>query len=93
MALSNPSAAEKTEILFGQLGGTAIKGYKINRSINNSTTWSTIVSNTNSTTTTYSDTGLSSNTIYRYRLFAINSVGPSLRSNIAYAAIGNATKP
>jgi hypothetical protein len=65
-------------------GGSSIIGYKINRSINNSTTWDTIVANTGNTTT-YNDTGLSPNTNYRYHVFAINSIGTSLRSNTASA--------
>src|SRR5207245_8101050 len=40
-------------------GGSAIGGYKIERSQDNGTTWSLIVSNTASTSTIYSDTVLS----------------------------------
>ncbi|TLX82813.1 MAG: fibronectin type III domain-containing protein [Thaumarchaeota archaeon] len=49
------------------------------------TTWSIIVSNTGSTATTYSNPGLSPNTTYYYRVFAINDVGTSLRSNTTSA--------
>ncbi|MDE2589125.1 MAG: fibronectin type III domain-containing protein, partial [Patescibacteria group bacterium] len=45
-------------------GGSAITGYKIERSQDNRTTWSIISSNTASTSTTYSDTGLSPSTAY-----------------------------
>src|SRR3989475_4484326 len=64
-------------------GGSAITGYKIERSADNGATWSTIVSNTASTSTTYSDTGLLPSTTYTYRVSAINSVGTSSPSNTA----------
>lgn len=75
-------------------GGSAITGYEIDRSTNSGSTWSVIVSNTGSTSTTYSDTGLSSGTTYTYRVSAINSVGTSSPSNTASATISsNATVP
>ncbi|HXU95642.1 MAG TPA: fibronectin type III domain-containing protein, partial [Candidatus Nitrosotalea sp.] len=43
------------------LGNLVLTGYKIERSVNGGP-WSTIVSNTGSTGTTYSDTGLSPST-------------------------------
>src|SRR5207245_11055390 len=56
-------------------GGSAITGYKIERSTDGGTTWSTIVSNTGSTGATYSNTGLTASTAYTYRVSATNSVG------------------
>jgi hypothetical protein len=58
-------------------GGSAITGYTIERSADSGSTWSSIVSNTGSTGTTYSDTGLTSNTSYTYRVSSINAIGTS----------------
>ncbi|HET7337831.1 MAG TPA: fibronectin type III domain-containing protein, partial [Candidatus Nitrosotalea sp.] len=66
-------------------GGSAITGYKIERSTDSGSTWSVLVSNTGSTATTYSNTGLASSTTYTYRVSAINSVGNSSPSNVASA--------
>ena len=72
-------------------GGSAITGYKIERSTDGGTTWSTDVANTSSTSTTFSDTGLSSSTTYTYRVSAINSVGTSSPSGIASATTSDTT--
>jgi len=65
-------------------GSSPVTSYEIKRSTDGST-WSILVKNTHSTSTTYSDTGLSPNTTYYYRVFAINDVGTSLHSNTASA--------
>src|SRR5207244_3378784 len=62
-------------------GGSAITGYKIERSSDGGTTWTTLVANTGSTATSYSDTGLTRSTTYAYRVYAINSVGTNSPSN------------
>ncbi|MGI0088647.1 MAG: fibronectin type III domain-containing protein [Nitrosotalea sp.] len=74
-------------------GGSAITGYKIERSNDTGTTWSTIVANTASTSTTYSDSGLSASTTYTYRVSAINSVGTSSPSNTASATTFTVPQP
>ena len=66
-------------------------GYKIERSTDSGTTWSTLVANSASTSTTYSDTGLSSSTTYTHRVSAINSVGTSTPSNTASATTQSTT--
>src|SRR5439155_376211 len=66
-------------------GGSAITGYKIERSTDGGTTWSVLVANTGSTATTYSDIGLSPNVSYTYRVSAINSVGTGSPSTTASA--------
>jgi len=65
-----------------------LRGYKIERSTDGSS-WSTIVANTTTTSTTYSDTGLSVDTQYYYRVSGLNSDGSSSASSVA----SNATKP
>ena len=57
-------------------GGQAITGYRIQRSENDST-WTTIVDNSASTATTYTDTGLTFAQTYYYRVAAINAVATS----------------
>jgi len=67
------------------LGNLILTGYKIERSVNGGP-WSTIVSNTGSTGTTYSNTGLSPSTTYTYRVSAINNIGVGNPSNMASAS-------
>lgn len=72
-------------------GGSAITGYEIERSTGGSTSWSTLVANTGSSNTNYSDSGLASGTTYSYRVAAINSVGTSSLSSTASTTTLNAT--
>ncbi|TLX99592.1 MAG: fibronectin type III domain-containing protein, partial [Thaumarchaeota archaeon] len=72
-------------------GGSAIIGYMIERSTNGGSIWTTLVANTGSTATTYSNVGLSPSTTYAYRVSAINSVGTSPPSNTASATTNTGT--
>jgi len=65
-------------------GGSPITGYFIERSLNG-VTYSTLVSNTGTTSTSYTDTGLTSAQIYYYRVSAINAIGPGTASSAANA--------
>ncbi|HET7337822.1 MAG TPA: fibronectin type III domain-containing protein [Candidatus Nitrosotalea sp.] len=72
-------------------GGSAITGYSIERSTDSGSTWNTLVANTGSSSTTYSDIGLTSSTSYTYRVSAINSVGTGSPSNVASATTSVST--
>lgn len=61
-----------------------VSGYKIERSLDNSE-WSTVVANTNSTSITYSDTGLTHNTLYYYRVSGVSIAGPGVPSDVLSA--------
>lgn len=66
-------------------GGVPITGYRIDRYTSASASWSTVVDDTRSTSTTYSDIGLSPSTTYDYHVFAKTSSGTSPTSNYARA--------
>ena len=61
-------------------GGADISGYKIEVSTNG-TSWSNLVSDTDSTVTSYSHVGLTAGSTRHYRVSAINSAGTGLASN------------
>src|SRR5438445_12880534 len=95
VAPSSPTGLSATAVSSSQIGltwtapadngGSAITGYKVERSTDGGSTWSTLVANTGSTARTYSDTGLAHTTTYTYRVSALNSVGTSFTSNSATA--------
>ena len=65
----------------GSANGATITGYKVQYSTDGST-WLQSSTNTNSTATTYSITGLTQDTLYHVRVAAINSVGVGTYSNV-----------
>jgi len=74
-------------------GGSAITGYRIERSPNGVTGWIIHVASTGSATTTYLDTGLPPNTTRFYRVAALNATGQQGDySNVARGAT-NAAPP
>ena len=74
-------------------GGSPIIGYKIERSNNAGSTSYTIITNTGSTSTTYSDAGLALGTTYTYRVSAINAIGTSSPSDTAATTVSQLTTP
>jgi len=64
-------------------GGTQSLGYQIGRSTDGGSTWSTSV--TSIPSTTFTDVGLTPNTSYMYRVYAVNQAGPSAPSNVTSA--------
>ena len=73
-------------------GGAAIAGYQIEVSTNGSS-WSDLESNTRSTSTSYSHTGLTAGSTRHYRVSASNSAGTGTASNVASATTGVAPAP
>lgn len=68
--------------------GGAVTGYEIEVSANGVSGWSTLVSNTRSTSTRYSHAGLAPGTRRFYRVSAINRTGVGSPSNVAGATTG-----
>ncbi len=71
-------------------GGSAITGYKIEVSSDSGSSWTDLVANTASTTTTYEHTGLAAGTTRHYRVSAINSIGTSTSSDVVNATTNTA---
>ena len=65
-------------------GGAAITGYRVEVSTDGSS-WSNLAANTDSTTASYSHTGLTAGSTHYYRVSAINSADTGPASNIATA--------
>ena len=70
-------------------GGASITGYKIEVSTNGSS-WSDLVANTRSTSTSYTHSGLAAGTTRHYRVSAINSAGTGTASNVDNATTDSA---
>ena len=73
-------------------GGADITGYRIEVS-EDSSTWSDLVANTNTTGASYSHTGLSAGSTRYYRVSAINSVGTGPASDTDSATTDSAAPP
>ena len=74
-------------------GGAAITGYKIEARTGTLADWADIVTDTKSTKTDTTHTGLTPSTPWSYRVSAINSEGPGTASNVATATTGATTPP
>ena len=64
-------------------GGSAVTGYRVERSTDNGSTWSTVVADTGSTSTSYTVTGLTNGTSYAFRAAAVNAAGTGSTSATA----------
>ncbi|GEM_PF-2355130 len=64
---------------------SVLTGYKIERMAGSSASWSTLVGDTNSTATSYSDKGLVPDTAYTYRVSAVYGGATSSPTNTASA--------
>ena len=73
-------------------GGASITGYKI-ESKSGTGSFTSLVANTGTTSTTYSHTGLATGTAYTYRVYAINSVGTSVASSEIQATPSSSSAP
>ena len=73
-------------------GGADITGYRIEVSTNGSN-WSNLVADTDSSSTSYSHTGLTAGSTRHYRVSAINSAGTGPASDSDSATTDAATKP
>ena len=80
-AVGSPRIDLRWRASSGGSGG-AVTGYRIEISDNGVSGWSTLVSDTRSTSTTYSDTGLTPGTRRFYRVSAINRAGVGSPSNV-----------
>ncbi len=94
----NASANGPTTIVLSwtapaNTGGTAITGYHIEWSSDGTAGWADVMDDTESTSTTYSDTGLLGGATRHYRVYAINAQGESLPSNTDDATTAAAVRP
>ncbi|MCY3597560.1 MAG: fibronectin type III domain-containing protein, partial [Rhodospirillales bacterium] len=69
-------------------GGSAISGYKVERSADGGSNWSDAEDDTESAATSFSDTGLEAETTYTYRVSAINTQGTGPASETAEVTTG-----
>tara|TARA_B100000953_G_scaffold146589_1_gene121376 strand:- start:1874 stop:3385 length:1512 start_codon:yes stop_codon:yes gene_type:complete len=70
----------------GSDGGVAVTGYRIEQSTDGGTTWTTVVADTESTSTAYTVTGLTNGSTYDFRVSAVNAAGTGAASSSAGAS-------
>ena len=92
------TASGRTEITLSwnapsNNGGAAVTGYQIEVSANAGGSWTDLETNTGSTSTRYTHTGLSEGDTRHYRVSAVNSIGTGTPSNVASATTGAVTAP
>lgn len=61
--------------------GPAIANYRVDYKVTSTTTWTTLSSAISSSATSYNVTGLTTDTAYNFRVFAINTIGTSSASS------------
>ena len=69
--------------------GYAVTGYFIESSIDYGNTWTTVTADTQSTSTVYAHTGLTTGEFYTYKISAINALGTGLASATAVTHAGD----
>src|SRR5665213_4280528 len=77
------TVASATSINLAWAAILSATAYKIERSTDGGTTWSTLVAS--QAAVTYANTGLTADTAYSYRVTAINATGNSVASMVASA--------
>ncbi len=80
----SPTSIRLTWIKPTENNGPPVIGYKIEVQEGNGS-FSTHIANTGTTSTTYTHTGLTTDTKYSYKVYAVNTVGNSTTSNISFA--------
>ncbi len=83
--LISATAQSATSVALAWTSVTGATGYKINRSTNNGSTWTT-AGTVGTGVTSFTDTGLSEATSYAYQVVATNAAGSSTASASLYAA-------
>ncbi|MDB4342111.1 fibronectin type III domain-containing protein [Nitrosopumilus sp.] len=69
--------------------GYAVSGYMIESSIDYGNTWTTVTADTQSTSTAYAHTGLTTGEFYTYKISAINALGTGMASATAVTHAGD----
>jgi len=65
--------------------GPAIANYRVDYKVSSTTTWTTLSTAISSAATSYNVTGLTTDTAYNFRIFAINTIGTSAASSTVTA--------